>query len=217
MLIEGYGIRLMRLTKEDIELVRQWRNSQLIKQFMEFREEITSKQQTEWFNSINNIYNNYFIIEVKGEKIGLINGSQIDWELKETKSGGIFIWNEMYWETKTPLASALLLTDTSVILGLEKTYAKILNDNKKAIAFNKALGYKLLSNQENRYGQLYVLEMKDYVSKRNQLQQLFFKDIKNFNIKITIDNNENSIHQFYLKKLNEIEGELKEDFELIVQ
>ena len=76
MKISKYGIDLVRLTEEDIEMLRQWRNSPQIQQFMEYREEITAEMQKKWFDSINNVNNFYFIIHFEGQKIGLINTSQ---------------------------------------------------------------------------------------------------------------------------------------------
>jgi len=68
MELSKYGVKLHRLREEDIELVRTWRNSPLIRQYMEFRDEITPEMQKEWFLSINNNENYYFIIEYQQKK-----------------------------------------------------------------------------------------------------------------------------------------------------
>ncbi len=60
MIIKGFAVTLSRLTIDDIELVRQWRNSETVRQFMEFREEITPEMQIKWFKSIDNEINNYY-------------------------------------------------------------------------------------------------------------------------------------------------------------
>jgi len=170
MIIRGYGIELILLREEDIELVRQKRNSELVRRHMEFREEITPAMQQAWFRSVNNERNNYYLIAGEGKKVGLINGAQVDWEKKETGNGGIFIWEESSWNTLVPLSASLLLTDISFLIGLERIYVKVLRDNPKAIAFNKQLGYELLPGQEEIYNQGYVLREPAYRAATEKLK-----------------------------------------------
>jgi len=211
MIISGYGIVLRRLTQDDIELVREHRNSERIQQYMEYRQEITAEQQLSWFNSINNFNNNYFVIEHHGKKVGLIYGADINWETKTTGNGGIFIWDATYWETATPTASSFLLTDTSILLGLKKTYIKVLSNNPRAIEFNKSLGYNLLPNQEGILNQQYVLDIEDYKKVRSTLRQRLFKP--NDYQELTINfNGADSIDQFYVKLIEQQPKENKVDF-----
>jgi UDP-4-amino-4,6-dideoxy-N-acetyl-beta-L-altrosamine N-acetyltransferase len=197
MRIVGYGVELKRLTVNDIETVRHHRNSEKINQYMEYRDYISFEQQLNWFNSINNSNNNYFIIEHKGKEVGLIYGAEINWENKTTGNGGIFIWDINYWETATPTASSFLLTDTSILLGLKKTYIKVLSSNHRAIEFNKSLCYRLLPSQEGVINQQYELDIEDYKKLRLSLRQRLFheKDYKNLTIHF---DKENEIDLFYL-------------------
>lgn len=211
MLISGYGIVLRRLTIDDIELVRQHRNSERIQQYMEYRKEITPEQQLKWFNGINNINNNYFIIEHHNKKVGLIYGADINWDTKTTGNGGIFIWDANYWETATPTASSFLLTDTSILLGLEKTYIKVLSTNQRAIEFNKSLGYKLLPNQAGILNQQYVLHIEDYKKVRSNLRKRLFKPQEYEELKIEFNPN-NKIDQFYIDLINKQPKENKLEF-----
>lgn len=215
MTISGYDIELIRLTHDDIELVRNWRNSAHIKRFMEYREHITPEMQEKWFHSIDNIHNNYFIIITKGEKIGLINGSQIDWEKKETRNGGIFIWNLAYWNTLIPLFSSILLTDISFILGLEYTYIKILRNNEKAIQFNKQLGYEILNDQENLENQQYVLTREHYFEKTQRLRKTLQR-LSTENYQITITDENNPLSKFYIDKLKQLSEDDKKQFQLTI-
>ena len=200
MKIYGYGVELHRLTEDDIELVRNHRNSATINQFMEFREHITEEQQLLWFNAINNLNNNYYIIIHNQTKIGLIYGADINWDTLETGNGGVFIWDTNYWESETPALASILLTDTSILLGLKKTYVKVLKSNKKAIAFNKMLGYKLCENQfENN--QQYELEITNYQNKREKLLK-YFSSIQHKKSTIYFDK-KNTIDSFYLNLIKQ--------------
>ncbi|MDD3744697.1 MAG: hypothetical protein PHX54_13825, partial [Lentimicrobiaceae bacterium] len=85
-----YGIVLERLTYNDIELVRGWRNADRVRLNMAYQKHIEPHEQIAWFKSINNAFNNYLIINYKGEKIGLLNDKNIHWE-ERTSESGLFI------------------------------------------------------------------------------------------------------------------------------
>ncbi|MCW3086362.1 MAG: hypothetical protein JWP12_3728 [Bacteroidetes bacterium] len=213
MIISGYGIQLIRLTHNDIEMVRNWRNSAQIHRFMEYREYITPEMQEKWFASIDNVDNNYFLISYNGEKIGLINGSQTDWHAKETRSGGIFIVKEEYLKTLIPLRASLLLTDLSFIVGIERTFIKVLKDNPVAISYNKSLGYELLPGQENQYNQQYVITEQSYTAKVKKLKRLLTKGA-NEKIMFIIDDPGNEVTEFFAERIRNTTEENKSKVEL---
>ena len=173
MIFRGYGVTLTRLQHKDIELVRQHRNSSYVQQFMEFREEISKADQEKWFLSINNKHNNYFLISHNEETIGLIYGAGLDWEKKETANGGIFIWSEKFLETEATLGASLMLTEISFLIGLERTYIKVLRDNSRAISFNKNLGYEIMPGQEQIKNQRYILTKTNFLSKAKRICEYF--------------------------------------------
>ena len=157
-----YGIILNRLREEDIELVRQWRNSPQINQFMEYRGNITPEMQRDWFRSVDNLDNFYFIIEYQGKKIGLINSSHVEWDTVSSE-GGIFLWDEQYYETFVPVwASLCLLETTYFVLGAGRSVIKTLRDNERAKKLNTHLGYELMEGQEEVYNQSYLLTAESF-------------------------------------------------------
>ncbi|HOW25904.1 MAG TPA: GNAT family N-acetyltransferase [Bacteroidales bacterium] len=169
MELSKYGIKLHRLREEDIELVRTWRNSPLIREYMEFREEITPGMQKVWFQSVNNTENFYFIIEYQQQKIGLINSSHVDWTTISSE-GGIFLWDEAYYETFVPVWASLCLLETSFyILGASRSVIKTLRNNERAKKLNLHLGYELLPGQEDAYNQLYQLTRESFTRKAHRL------------------------------------------------
>lgn len=172
MIVEAYGIKLKRLTADELELVRTHRNSEAIRNTMEYREIITTEMQRKWFATIDNEHNNYMLIYVKEIPIGLISGTQIDWENGITGNGGIFIWAPEFIETVYPARAAVLMTDIGFYLGMKMNYAKILRDNFKSISFNTSLGYELLPNQEEAYNQQYVLPREKYFASVLKLRKI---------------------------------------------
>lgn len=167
--LEQYGVKLVRLQEEDIELVRHWRNQAEVSNYMEYRLHITPEQQTEWFRSINNKYNYYFIIHYEGKKVGLINAK--DYVPSEGfGEGGIFIWDQDYINSFVAVFATLCLLNFSFhAVKLRKSRARILRDNERAIHYNKLIGYKLLPGQENINNQLYELTLEDYIANATRL------------------------------------------------
>ena len=124
MIISKGNIVFRKLIHDDIELVRNHRNSSDVSQFMEYREQITPEMQEKWFKSISNNNNLFFVIEYKGEKIGLINGRDIDWE-KHSMETGIFIWDKKFLNTHIPLLAVLIFGELGIMtFGLWKLFTE---------------------------------------------------------------------------------------------
>jgi UDP-4-amino-4,6-dideoxy-N-acetyl-beta-L-altrosamine N-acetyltransferase len=166
-----YGIILERLKEEDIEMVRQWRNSDPVRLNMKYQEIITPGQQLEWFHSVNNLRFNYLVIHYQGEKIGLLNDKNIDWESRTSESG-IFLGRIEYYNTFVPyLVSVAGIECTFYLLGWEKQYAHILRSNINAIKFNLQLGYQLCDGQEQIDHQRYEMTRLSYEQKAGKIRK----------------------------------------------
>ena len=173
MIIQKGDIRFIRLKEGDIELVRKWRNSPEITQFMEFRDFISEDMQQEWFESIDTIYNMYYLIEYKGEKVGLINGKNINWE-EMSMEAGVFYWKKELYNSEVPIVATLIFGDLGVISGGLTSYAHILRDNSRAIRFNKMIGFELCDDQENVENQLYKMSKESYLAHSKRLRKAFY-------------------------------------------
>ena len=165
-----YGIILERLKEEDIELVRQWRNSDPVRLNMKFRGIISPEQQKKWFDSINNIQNNYLLIHHRGEKIGLLNDKNIDWDARTSESG-IFLGKPEYYNSSVPyLVSIAGIETTFYLLGWNKQFAHILRSNTNAVKFNIGLGYNLCRGQEDLEHQQYELTRDGFEQKAGKIR-----------------------------------------------
>ena len=148
-----YGITLERLKEQDIELVRQWRNSDPVRLNMKYQDFITPEQQQQWFHSINTPAFNYLLIHYQGEKIGLLNDKNIDWDARTSESG-IFLGRPEFYNTFVPyLVSVAGIETTFYLLGWKRQFAHILRSNVNAIKFNLELGYQLCDGQEDDHQQ----------------------------------------------------------------
>ncbi|MBK6964239.1 MAG: hypothetical protein IPH20_09935 [Bacteroidales bacterium] len=171
MKLYKYGVILERLKEVDIELVRQWRNSDPVRLNMEYREMISPEQQLEWFKSIDNLQNNYLMIHYKGEKIGLLNDKKVDWETRTSESG-LFLGKTEYYATFVPyLVSVAGIETTFYYLDWNKQFAHILKSNQNAIRYNTQLGYRLSEGQEAMENQQYEMNRESFEQKAGKIRK----------------------------------------------
>lgn len=72
-------IELVPLAEEDIELVREWRNSPEVSQYMYTEDTITREQQENWFRKIQQEETSkYWMIKYDNKKLGVANLADID-------------------------------------------------------------------------------------------------------------------------------------------
>lgn len=136
-----FGVTIGRLTLAEIEYLRLRRNEPALSRFMIFRGNITPEQQLAWFNSVDNRTNLYGTIYWEGRFIGMTNLREISAEYCSAE-GGMLIWEEEQQNSLVPFRAALVGTDLAFWeYGFERIYARVLETNRRALRFNKALGY----------------------------------------------------------------------------
>lgn len=199
MKITRYGISLQRMTLEDAELVRQWRNDKKISQFMFYKGEITKAMQDEWFSSIDNEQNFFFIIIHNNISVGLINISSIDWENK-TAYTGLFIYEDKFLSTDIPVMASLTMLDVFFLLfDIQLVYAKVKGNNKVAHNYNSSLGFTRTKKIEFGLGYEYMLQKEIYLLEAKQVRNAAIHLKGN---KTTIELNASSIDEWLKKKIS---------------
>lgn len=172
MHIRRYGIRLMRLREEHIEMVRQRRNAQEIRSFMEFQEHITPEMQKKWFHSLDRLRDFYFVIEHHYEPVGLIHTSGIDWN-KKTGNAGLFIWKHDLLGSHVPVLASLTMVDFFFrFCTLRKLYAKVRKNNAVAIKYNARLGFEPVEKLNRKAFGQYALDKNDYFKATVRLHEM---------------------------------------------
>jgi len=176
MIVSKGNIVFRRLTHDDIELVRQMRNSPEINSTMVYTDFITPEMQEKWFKSVNNIYNFYFIIENDGKKVGLINGKNIDWETR-TMEAGIFYWDKSILKSQIPALCSLIFAELGLLVFDLTATAKIRKDNKNAIRFNKLIGFVSTNvetvSADNEIFNTYILNKENYLKRAKVVRKAF--------------------------------------------
>ena len=141
--LAGKHVELRSVREEDIERVRQWRNSPAINQYFIWRGHITPDGQQDWFRRISESENDYFfVIWCAGRPVGLTEIKNIDWVRSEGE-GGTFIADEMDRNSHVSFESFVLLSDFVFYrLGLRTRTARVLTANRRALRYNLGLGYR---------------------------------------------------------------------------
>lgn len=138
------GIKLKKISESDLELIRCWRNSDFVRQFMLYKENISPEMQKKWYENINNEFNYYFIILSQDIPVGLANLKDIDIKLN-TAEWGVFLNSSQYLNGIIGIQSTISLLEFAFNeLGLKLVRSSILLTNQSAIKFNKQLGVNLI-------------------------------------------------------------------------
>jgi len=179
LILKQFDVRLIRLSEEDLEMVRLWRNDAHVVNQMVYKEYITPEMQLEWFKSINNPYNYYFVIEFEGKKVGLINAKNYSLE-EGFGEGGIFIGEKEYEDSFAAAYASLTLLNFVFYRMKNINYSKIriLKVNARAIQYNKLLGYEVIENESDTLNLILGLSKERFKSvglKLNKAASLFCK------------------------------------------
>ena len=142
-LIKMNDIILKRLTEEDIELVRTWRNSKEVSAHMYTEIEITEDSQKKWFQKIDNDTNCiYWIIEYDGKKLGLASITEINQSLKSC------YWAFYLGDTSVRGAGLGSKVEYNVIeyvfntLKLNKLRCEVFVNNDKVVKMHEKFGFR---------------------------------------------------------------------------
>ena len=175
-------ISLHILQESDLEMVRKWRNSPSVSQYMYTDDLIDSAQQSRWFTRIKDDNTCiYKIIRNHDVPVGLISVTNID--RRSNKCFWTFyIGEEEYLGSGIGAkVEYLVLEYVFIELGINKLACEILEANTKVISLHQRFGFK----QEAFYyqhvfkGEMYhnvigmALLKSDWMNKRDYFQKLF--------------------------------------------
>ncbi|HDZ5417928.1 TPA: GNAT family N-acetyltransferase [Vibrio harveyi] len=145
VVLNGHGVTLTPLNESHLEMLRNWRNSEFVRRFMLYQEDISENQQREWFEKLKGSKKFYFIIT---DEAGVYGCCNINIEMDDLghwfAEGGIFSAEESKLNSLTPIKAICTLYHWGFTsCGVSCIKARIRNDNKRAIRFNNGLGFKV--------------------------------------------------------------------------
>jgi|GEM_PF-1561299 len=139
---------LRSLEEEDLELVRNWRNDQLVNEHLLNREYISQEAQLEWFGSLVSEESLYLVAEEKGVPFGLIYATDINQE-EGSYWGNIIVGESEFRNSHLPVKTVLMLMWYFFHeLNFESCHSKVASANTSAVQLNMALGFELVSEAD---------------------------------------------------------------------
>lgn len=136
-------INLRKLALQDIEMVRNWRNSPEVSSYMYNETFITEEQQLNWYNKVSNDPSSfYWIIEYNSKSIGLVSITDINKTL-----------NSCYWafylgDTTTRGGGIGAKVEYNILelvffqLKLNKLRCEVFVSNQKVIKMHEKFGFR---------------------------------------------------------------------------
>lgn len=167
--IEAYNVTLRNIFKEDLEVLRHWRNDSAIRLNMINQDVISAEQQKKWFSALKETSQEHYIVDYRDQAVGYANFKPDS----NGKSGqtGLYIGEKKYRGTVLAFCLALALLD-HVFLQLKVEYlkAEVLSHNSAALRFNEQLGY--VFQQESNNLVTMELTIDNYIKAKNELTKL---------------------------------------------
>ena len=179
-----------RLSDKYILQLREYRNSEFVKNNMIFDEYISVEDQLKWWEQqkINN-KSQFFLIFLNTQPCGLLSFTNIDLTTRKAEFG-LFLFEEKYSNIGISLfAEYFSINYMFDNLDLNKIYLNVIDFNKKTISLHKNFGFSidailrddiLKNNQYCNRVQMSLLK-KEWVNKKNSIDS-FLKKINNFEI-----------------------------------
>jgi RimJ/RimL family protein N-acetyltransferase len=156
-------IQLIPLSTEHLELLRNWRNKNHVRAFMDFQDTISIDQQKRWFENLNKRENKYFIFCDSLEPVGLVNLKNIT---AFTAEAGLFVGNEKFLGTGVAMQASITLLDLAFFkLKLANVTAKVKKENRNARLYNSFLGFRQQAMLNNEFV-IMSLTKENYLERR---------------------------------------------------
>ena len=183
--LAGYQVVLVPVNEQHLQLLRQWRNSEHVKQFMLTQDEITWEQQLAWFAHIRRARNQkHYVIQYRQQLIGSCNikvrGNCTDIEGAKHFELGLYIGEAKYLANIIAFAPTLVLNDFCFKqLNAEQLHAVVKPENHAALRYNEKLGYKVTDHNTYQTGVIELtLTEADYQNHSRMIKRLLDRPTK---------------------------------------
>ncbi|WP_158541206.1 GNAT family N-acetyltransferase [Marinomonas piezotolerans] len=148
MIFKRYQVEFRTVEQDDIEQLRQWRNSDDIRLMMVDQSEISVEQQKEWFEHLHTQINRYhFALWFRDQLIGYANASLDE---PYSASTGLYIGHEKYRGSMLAICVGVGLSEWCFeLLSISNIKAQVAPHNQAALRFNESLGYRVVEQNDN--------------------------------------------------------------------
>lgn len=172
-----FGIRLVRMTEEDKEIVRLGRNKDFVRNNHLYRSIITEAEQERWFVEMNSREHYVFIVIYKGKRIGVVYLRDIPEDLS-ISTCGLFFWEDEYISSRIPVFAAFLALDFAVYFcEVQQIKSIVLKTNEAGLKMYTFFGFELKENDAESY--VILISREIYLKRRETLINFILRAVKN--------------------------------------
>lgn len=160
---------LAPLQEEHVQLLRDWRNEESNRKWLQYQEIISESEQLNWFRSLDPSNFQLFIIFHQEKPIGEIHLKNIDLKLRSAESG--IMMDPLAKGTGMAFSASLLLLDYAFDqLELDQLLAKVNRENNEVKKYNEFLGFERIELRPDGFD-YYRLDKSKYPEIRKRLTQ----------------------------------------------
>lgn len=174
-------VELASLTVEHIELVRNWRNSEFVSQFMYTDDYISPEQQMIWFENVSKDNQSiYWIILYKHQPVGLASITNIDAKNKKCFWAFYLGSKELQGVGIGAIVEFKVLEYAFDVLRMNKVCGEVLKLNERVLKLHQRFGFIVEANYRDhifkggKYEDVVGVGIlkKDWDNKKEQLKKL---------------------------------------------
>ena len=141
-------LSLRPITAGDIEMLRNWRNQDFVRNRFVFSDSITSEQQVQWFEKYNSDDTDYmFIVSYESNPIGAAALYHINMQKGHAEFGRLMLGDLS--KRGQGLGKRITHLTTRMgfeVLSLKRIYLEVFEENNYAFKIYRELGYKVIEH-----------------------------------------------------------------------
>lgn len=155
VILSGYQVTLRDVARDDLEMVRNWRNDPATREFMLSQEIITPEQQQAWFDRLqSDTSQRHWLILYRDRPIGVAYIKTINegetLEQPTLVEPGLYIADLDYRGNILAFAPTLLMNDYCFDgLRAHQLQATVMAGNEAALRYNEKLGYREVERNQD--------------------------------------------------------------------
>lgn len=177
LILVRFHLLLTRVTREDIEEIRQGRNLDHVRLQHLYQEHITKEEQEAWFDKVDNRWNYFFIIRTHGKKVGLVYVKDFT-EGMASSTCGVFIWDQDSLSSRVPILAILTVLDFFFgELRGQGTESIVLRRNTAAMKMNEFFGFAFEDTEDPERVRI-RMDLERYLRQRERLLKFAARVVK---------------------------------------
>lgn len=155
-----YVITFRKIEERDLQLILDWRTAENVTQYMYTDIEYSMENQRKWFGKISNSTTEYYwMIEMKGEPIGVISLNNMEPQHKKTSFA--YYIGDLRYSIIAGRIQPYLYNFVFFELGYNKIYAEVMEGNNGMMKMHKHYGFTHVGTFKehiSKYGRYHNVE-----------------------------------------------------------